>query len=133
MKPEIAKKWVEALRSGKYAQYQSALRGRADNRDRFCCLGVLCDIVKDDINGRWVAGDIEDGDDPHQHMQAFAVDKQSDTDALPDDIRRFAGMESALGSFYTPAGSLITLARLNDWGRSFETIADVIENNVRKL
>lgn len=42
MKKEIADKWVEALRSGRYKQCKSWLR---DN-DGFCCLGVLCDISK---------------------------------------------------------------------------------------
>jgi hypothetical protein len=34
------KKWVEALRSGKYKKGRGALK----NRGRYCCLGVLCDI-----------------------------------------------------------------------------------------
>ena len=41
MKKEIADKWVEALRSGKYKQGKSALK----KDDSFCCLGVLCDII----------------------------------------------------------------------------------------
>lgn len=37
-----AKKWVEALRSGKYRQtkYQLAKRGR------YCCLGVGCEVAR---------------------------------------------------------------------------------------
>ena len=37
MKPELKKKWVDALLSGKYKQAEGALY---DGR-RFCCLGVL--------------------------------------------------------------------------------------------
>ena len=35
------KKWVEALRSGKYKQGKYRLK----TNDYHCCLGVLCDVV----------------------------------------------------------------------------------------
>lgn len=41
MKESIKKKWLEALRSGKYKQAKETLK---DNSGKFCCLGVLCDI-----------------------------------------------------------------------------------------
>lgn len=41
MNPELKKKWVEALRSGKYEQGEKQLRSQDD---KFCCLGVLADI-----------------------------------------------------------------------------------------
>ena len=40
-------KWVEALRSGKYKQGQGALNY---NNEKFCCLGVACEIFKDEYN-----------------------------------------------------------------------------------
>lgn len=43
MKPEWKKKWLAALRSGEYKQGKNKLR----DGDRFCCIGVLCDIVDD--------------------------------------------------------------------------------------
>lgn len=42
MNPKIKVKWLAALRSGKYKQGRNALR---PTDDRFCCLGVLCDVV----------------------------------------------------------------------------------------
>lgn len=39
--PAFKKRWLEALRSGKYEQGNAALR--EDNR--FCCLGVAADIA----------------------------------------------------------------------------------------
>ena len=42
MKKEIKKKWVNALRSGKYKQ----AKGRLRYKDRYCPLGVLCDISR---------------------------------------------------------------------------------------
>ncbi len=40
MKADLKRKWVEALRSGKYKQGFAELRGAHG----FCCLGVLADI-----------------------------------------------------------------------------------------
>ena len=39
-----AKKWVAALRSGKYEQAKGWLR----EGDKFCCLGVACDLFDPD-------------------------------------------------------------------------------------
>ena len=40
MDPVLKKKWVAALRSGKYKQGKEVLR----DGDRYCCLGVLCEV-----------------------------------------------------------------------------------------
>jgi len=44
MNPEVKKKWVEALKSGKYKQGQRALHLKTSDGSFFCCLGVLCDL-----------------------------------------------------------------------------------------
>lgn len=41
MKPELKRKWVAALRSGKYKQGT----GELFYRDEYCCLGVLCEVA----------------------------------------------------------------------------------------
>lgn len=41
MTKEQKAKWIEALRSGDYKQGQGALR----EDDRFCCLGLACEIL----------------------------------------------------------------------------------------
>lgn len=41
MNQEIKNQWVAKLRSGEYEQGYNALRSK-DNK--YCCLGVLCDI-----------------------------------------------------------------------------------------
>lgn len=43
MKASVAKRWVKALRSGKYKQGRGQLRSRDG---RYCCLGVLCELSK---------------------------------------------------------------------------------------
>jgi len=45
MDKQIKKKWLKALRSGKYNQGIGKLRQKADKGDEFCCLGVLCDVL----------------------------------------------------------------------------------------
>lgn len=39
--PSLKEMWVFALTNGQYKQGLGALR---DSRDRYCCLGVLCDL-----------------------------------------------------------------------------------------
>lgn len=42
MDVELGRKWVDALRSGKYQQGFGSLKTKAGG---YCCLGVLCDAV----------------------------------------------------------------------------------------
>lgn len=45
MDEEWRKRWVAALRSGKYKQTQGQLRlGSSPEYHSYCCLGVLCEI-----------------------------------------------------------------------------------------
>lgn len=102
MNPEIKAKWVEALRSGKYKQTRNALR-KSDNR--FCCLGVLCDIA--DPTG-WQPAP---GSYRHRHLQG-----------MPDaEILRRADL---------PRICADELAAMNDGGKPFSEIASHIEANL---
>jgi hypothetical protein len=47
LKPDVKKRWVKALRSGKYNQVRTYLCTDSG----FCCLGVLYDVEADDM---WV-------------------------------------------------------------------------------
>jgi hypothetical protein len=42
MNPLVKKQWVDALRSNQYEQGTDCLRS---GKDKFCCLGVLCDLA----------------------------------------------------------------------------------------
>lgn len=55
LKPEIKAAWVEALRSGSYRQGRGQLKVPAEDGDRFCCLGVLCDLATREglVEWRW--------------------------------------------------------------------------------
>jgi len=65
----IKKLRVEALRSGKYEQ----ANGQLQRSDKFCCLGVLCDLYAKEI-----------GERPYD-------DEQGD---LPGEVCQWAGLES---------------------------------------
>ena len=49
MKLEIKRKWIEALRSGVYKQCSGVFY----DGECFCAMGVLYDIIKDDVGGHW--------------------------------------------------------------------------------
>lgn len=54
---ENIQKWVDALRSGEYAQGEGVLRSY---NDKFCCLGVACEVARKEgvpIRLRTSAGD----------------------------------------------------------------------------
>lgn len=49
MKAELKQKWIEALTGGKYLQGRGRLKksfGKSDDsgKERYCCLGVLCEV-----------------------------------------------------------------------------------------
>jgi hypothetical protein len=64
MNPSVKRRWVRALRSGRYTQIRSRLRKGDRN---MCCLGVLCDVVDPqgwgyvsphfDLNPNWHRGE----------------------------------------------------------------------------
>lgn len=107
MKPNKAniRKWVKALRSGKYKQAKKKLR----DGDRFCCLGVACDISGlADWEGETYLG--EDLSLPIGVMEWLGVDQNEVT--LPKKYR------------------YATVA--NDKGKRFSTIANLIEKEYLK-
>jgi len=121
VKYNIMKRWVKALRSGKYKQ----IRGALNNGKGFCCLGVLCDISKKDLGIKWVKG----------YEDKMEIGKRhKDTDYLPKSVRRWAGIKTRECSFYDEASETeCDLSLLNDNYRSFKYIAKVIEQYWMKL
>ncbi len=89
LRPDIKERWLEALRSGKYEQGKGMLRtGRwdeeyeefvYDDEARFCCLGVLCDVIKNDDDVRGVWG-------PNGFEVTFVSTGDADTDLPPWDL-----------------------------------------------
>jgi hypothetical protein len=113
MKKSVADEWVKALRSGEYKQGRAQLRSK---KDKFCCLGVLCDVyVKETKKGRWIVD--EDGD------KGFNFKSQNTLP--PRSVERWASLDAC------SSGDFVDF---NDSDRqSFKTIANYIEKNWKKL
>ena len=115
---ENVQAWVEALRSGDYAQGTGYLRRRDDT---YCCLGVACELA---VNAGVIPA-------PTLGNATYFYGKSGDYAGLPDEVREWLGIEGALGQ-YTENGCG-TLAHDNDNGVTFEDIAAFIENNFERL
>jgi hypothetical protein len=117
MDPELKKKWVEALRSGKYEQTKECLH----NDDGYCCLGVLADI-------KGVEWKREVGEELGEktfvfYEEEYDTTKQFDT-GIPNYWINVPSVENHLvhmndGSLYHEIES-----------KTFAEIADYIENSV---
>lgn len=115
MNQTVKKSWLEALRSGDFEQGTRALRTE-DNR--FCCLGVLCEIAAKEgvippaefssVYGKYSYGD-DQGNVPRSQTY------------LPYSVQKWADLA------YNPQAEDGYLAKLNDKGFTFKSIADIIE------
>jgi hypothetical protein len=104
-----AKKWVKALRSGKYEQGKYTLK----QGDRYSCLGVACELA----------------------VKAGIIKKFSGSRAfLPSQVRDWLGLSSCRGQFQDEGRyHKLTLADLNNKGRSFRYLAWLIEQQPKGL
>ena len=112
MRQDIAIKWVEALRSGKYQQGKFSLRS---HDDRYCCLGVLCDVLKEQIGLEWRQ--------KSSLTAPFVFGTQ--ISVLSNDIINLVGMKQ------TEQDILSSMNDLEE--KSFAEIADYIDANWRTL
>jgi hypothetical protein len=118
MNPEVKAKWLKALRSGEYKQGRQRLR--KDNR--FCCLGVLCDIyIKDTQRGKW------------ENDTFIDVDGARERGILTNGVVEWSGLENGnptLTVYSEALKDLDSLTEMNDRGMSFNEIANFIEQNL---
>lgn len=113
MKKENADKWVAALRSGKYKQ----TKGHLQTADGFCCLGVLLDI-----NGiQPVKGETVADHDVYYYGEERAV--------IANQFLTTCDIKEPSGMFSSETERNTQLSALNDDGKSFAEIADIIEKN----
>lgn len=134
MDKRIKKAWVDALRSGKYTQGQCYLRSRTsfDGEDRFCCLGVLCDLHSKETGSGWLENN---GSFLYSESQAL----------LPPEVVEWAGIDdpNALCKVVMDdgepeeyefdiviGGGTKYATYLNDSGCSFPYIANLIESSL---
>lgn len=117
MNNEIKKKWAEALRSNEYRQGQNCLR---NERNEFCCLGVLTDLYAKETEQDW-RYDVDE-----RRYSIFGEHL-----VLPEEVREWADLDDfnpdvELEDWECDTG----LAALNDNGYSFNRLADIIEEQL---
>ena len=141
MKIDIAKQWVDALKSGTYQQGQGKLHATDIKGEcMYCCLGVLCDLYMqqnpDELDVKVVT---RKSDAFPQHFQMLSIGDDSitvydnDSLVLPLRVREWSGMHDALGRYRNEHGIEDSLAELNDHGMSFALLADVIDKHAADL
>ena len=113
MKKNIAMKWIKALESGDYKQTKHALR----TDKGWCCLGVLCAVLGYKTNS--ISGNVHKID--------------GEINAISLKVMEAAGMMSNVGHLPSQEGVALSLATLNDTGKTFKKIAKVIRKNYREL
>lgn len=116
MKKEIMEIWVAALRSGEFKQTKHVLYD--PEMKRHCCLGVLSDIA------------LTEGVCDYQEIGSNKARYDNFKDnVLCTSVRDWAEMKTNKGKL----DHLNSLVDLNDKGKTFEEIADIIEKNWEKL
>lgn len=123
-KQKIRRNWIKALRSGKYKQGISYLCHREGKQkiDRFCCLGVLCDLA---VKARVIAPKVEKG---YEIYDGVVYKFEGECEVLPNAVAKWAGLKTDIGDF-----DETNLTVLNDDGTSFKKIARIIESEPEGL
>lgn len=108
MYKDIKAKWVYALRSGDYEQGLGKLR----KDDKFCCLGVLCDIHSKETGTEWIK---------EKYFKNILL--------LPDIVVFWANLKTETPNVYVNKNRN-SLVELNDNRMTFLEIADLIEEQL---
>ena len=85
---DVKKRWLKALRSGKYKKTKGRLRFIDGNNDAsYCCLGVLCDVENVLPESSWQWNDFY----PPQTESAFwtVLQQEIETKKLTFPVRSF--------------------------------------------
>lgn len=132
---ELHKKWIEALRSGKYKQGtgQYCTKSRFGDEHRYCCLGVLAEIAgveKKCVDGvyLWENGVDENG---HTLWTIMSPDKELVQQKMK--LRSHMGYPKEEPCVTAHASETVVKALwwLNDdYKWSFEKIADHLEKHI---
>ena len=125
MDAEIKTKWIKALRSGEYKQGEKYLN--QDNK--FCCLGILCDIFakEKDNDAKWYSDEEWDqGGTPPEAMYGSRY-------YLPPEVCEWADIKTD-PQVKRSLGHFNLLTDLNDGTsgctrKTFNEIADLIASD----
>jgi hypothetical protein len=105
-------KLITALRSGEFTQGHRRLR----TNNTFCCLGVACEIYRQEIpNTKWKFSMQVGFDDVYQF--------ENEKFHLPLEVQKWLGFATNAG-----ADKDTFLTKMNDSGKNFSEIADYLES-----
>jgi hypothetical protein len=112
--------WIEMLRSGQFRQTRGQLKRVHGGVERYCCLGVACELYSVKVGGFWNRNDffadvLFDGTEDDIIYEDLSVTNSTE---LPDRVLNWFGLT---------ADEQGQLAEWNDARMSFNKIADTIE------
>lgn len=123
MNGTIKKRWLKALRSGKYKQGKKSLKTEEGN---FCCLGVLCDLYINSKEGKENKSIWEKNKGMNRYQ--IVVRGEVNPVILPEVVKKWAGLNATNPILENSDESYTSLAEFNDnGGYGFERIANKIE------
>lgn len=118
MNEDVKNEWVDALLYGGYEQGTNILRA---SNDKFCCLGVLCDLA------------VRHGVLPQpMHNGFYWSYGEGESGVLPVAVQVWAGLDhwDPPITFTKDNETYKTLSAANDYGLTFDEIADIIKNQL---
>lgn len=131
MNPKVKAAWVAALRSGEYKQGKYYLHVTQDSTgDEYCCLGVLCELaikagvaLKSKPAKEWLATDT-----PGKVIHSYVSIDDHAVKFLPWIVEEWAGIDATIQLRID--GEFMTAVVANDSGKTFEQIAQAIEEQL---
>ena len=133
MNPEVKAAWLEALRSGEYEQGKEFLCRVLFGKKRYCCLGVLTEVVNDKFLKIGNKLSVENIKNDH-------LEFNGDFEILPLTVMRVSGLSTRIPSVRIPefkSNSVVEnthalrLSHLNDVENfNFNQLADLIEEQL---
>lgn len=124
MDPEVKLMWILALRSGRYVQGSQSLRRFVGNEDKFCALGVLCDLYSQETGVQWEMDPI---------TKLFQI--HGNKNYLPKEVYEFAGLKldprSPAAVMVLVKDEKLSMLEINDQRVfPFEQIANIIKDSL---
>lgn len=133
MNEDVRWLWIDALRSGKYAQrrfYMSTFDGR-EGFWRHCPLGILCELAVQEGIVDYEDQKISFSDkrkNDYLLIRAYGAEKAEIL--LPREVLEWAELKTADSPYLSYENSFNTVSSLNDSGEhTFEDIAEMLEKS----
>ena len=131
MNQEVAQKWSQALRSGKYkegthqSEHHRHYHQKHSNEDTYSVLGVLCKLaLKEGVD---VAPTFN-----HTDTGLYTY-YDGEIGFLPKSVQEWAGLESGLAGYEDDLGDLKDLLSFHYYGATFEELAGAIDSLWERL